>query len=212
MYAPLISPNGQIPTLSAELVPSDCWVSTVRSYLSEHYWRKLSTAVAEQAQRRCEICSGRGRQHAVECHEVWGYDDDIHLQGLLRLQALCPLCHRVKHLGRSIEFGYEEEVLGWLARVNGWDARTTNWYVDAVFTQCHERSRHEWALDLTTLGENYEISLERLELPRYTILAVERRQLLHHREISIEDIYDRNGNQVSTPGPRHPLSTRKEGF
>lgn len=212
MFGPMIAPPGILPKMRVELVPSKCWLSTVRSYLSDHYWRKLSTEVAEDGQRRCEICGGRGRQHPVECHEVWGYHDDIHLQQLLRLQALCPMCHYVKHLGRSIHMGYERQALGWLARLNQWDARTTIWYVDAVFHQWRERSKHEWALDLTTLGEVYDISCERLGLDRYTILPAERRQMQHRRPASMEDIYDLNHAQRNPGVQPKPSTTRTEGF
>jgi hypothetical protein len=195
MFAPMIAPPGQFPKMRVEIVPLTCWQSTVRSYLTDHYWRKLSREVADETGRRCEICGGRGRQHAVECHEVWAYDDNQHVQILLRLQALCPMCHYVKHLGRSFHLGYGEQACGRLARLNGWDAATTNWYVDAVFKQWEERSNHEWGLDLTTLGEVYEIPLHRLKLASYEISAAERRKMLHHREISAEDVYGRDGTR-----------------
>jgi hypothetical protein len=212
MCTPPVAADVRLPQLLTELVPETCWLSTVRSYLSEHYWRKLSRDVSERSGRRCEICGGRGRRHAVECHEVWAYRDDIHVQKLEGLQALCPMCHRVKHLGRSIELGYEEQALGWLARLNRWDAATTRAYVDFVFEQWRERSEHAWGLDVTVLGEVYEIPLERLELPGYQIPAVERRQLLHHREISIEDVFDRDGRRVDPPPHYRPPLNGREGF
>ena len=52
------------------------------------------------------------------------------MQLLMRLQALCPRCHRVKHLGRTASIGYGEQACAWLARVNGWDAATTERYVE----------------------------------------------------------------------------------
>jgi hypothetical protein len=48
---------------------------------------------------RCEICGGRGPEHPVECHERWRYNDLIRTQTLVRMIALCPACHQVKHVG-----------------------------------------------------------------------------------------------------------------
>jgi hypothetical protein len=36
---------------------------------------------------------------------VWRFDDRTHVQALVRMIALCPVCHQVKHL--------------WLANVQG---------------------------------------------------------------------------------------------
>lgn len=191
-YTPVISPTSVPPRLRVELVPSTCWFSNLRSFLSAHRWRNLSREVAELGGDRCEVCRGRGRRHAVECHEVWLYDDDMRVQTLLRLQALCPMCHAIKHFGRAIKQNGQERALYWLAKVNGWDAATTDWYVDAVFRQWAQRSRVEWTLDVTVLGEVYEIPLESLGLRGYMLDPRERQQMQHNRDLSIEDLYQRD--------------------
>jgi 5-methylcytosine-specific restriction endonuclease McrA len=126
MYAPIISPTDRPPKLRVELVPQTCWLSDVKSFMTDHFWRSLSRDIAEENGMRCEVCSDPGRQHAVECHEVWLYDNARRVQTLLRLQALCPMCHRVKHLDRTISNGYGDQACVRLARVNGWDAAMTS--------------------------------------------------------------------------------------
>ena len=192
-YGPTLGPPGIPPKLRVALVPSTCWLSNVRSLMKEWAWRKLKDSIAEMGEYRCEVCRGQGRKHPVECHEVWGYDDERRVQALLRLQALCPMCHRVKHLGRSINLGYEEVACGWLARVNGWDAATTSTYVDAAFRQWSARSQHGWTLDLTTLGEVYEVSSADLGLSSYVLAPHERKQMQRRSAVSAEDIYSRDG-------------------
>src|ERR1700758_274727 len=102
------------PKLRVELVPSTCWLSNVRSLMKRSVWRRLAAEGREDGRGRCEICAGRGRQHAVECHEVWFYDDQRGVQLLMRLQALCPMCHRVKHLGRTANVGVGAQACAWL--------------------------------------------------------------------------------------------------
>jgi len=76
--------------------------------------------VYQAAGWRCELCGGRGPEHLVECHEKWAYDDTTGVQQLVRLLALCPACHEVKHLGLARVNGRERQALTHLARVNGW--------------------------------------------------------------------------------------------
>lgn len=187
-----LAPTG-MPKLRVELVPSTCWLSNVRSLMKRSAWRRLAAQVAEDGGRCCEICGGRGRQHAVECHEVWHYDDSRRVQFLMRLQALCPRCHRVKHLGRTANLGYGEQACVWLAQVNGWDEAITERYVQAVFDQWAARSRHDWTLDLTVLGEAYAVGLDVLGLGSYVLAPREREQMQHGRTVSMEDVYRRDG-------------------
>lgn len=183
------------PRLRVELVPSTCWLSNVRSYMTRHYWAKLAAEVAEDGKHLCEVCGGRGRQHAVECHEVWLYDDARRVQTLLRLQALCPLCHKVKHLGHTIAGGREEMAFHWLGKVSGWDRPQTLRYVDAVFAQWAARSQIEWTLDLRVLGEVYGVALERLGLESFVLAPAQRLRMQHGREVSMEDLYGRDGRR-----------------
>lgn len=195
-YAPIISPTAMPPRLRIELVPRTCWMSNVRVHLSQHYGRVLAAEVAADGQYRCEVCGGRGRKHPVEAHEVWLYDHHQQLQTLLRLQALCPMCHSVKHAGRVINQGNEQLVLDWLTKVNGWTEPQAIWYLDAVFAQWRERSKIEWALDLTVLNEVYGIPLKRLALERLLLTAAERRRIQADRRTRAEDPFDRDGRPL----------------
>lgn len=186
-------PGGVFPKLHVELVPSTCWLSDVRSLMKRSAWQRLSAGIAEDGGRRCEVCGGRGRQHTVECHEVWHYDEQRGVQLLMRLQALCPRCHRVKHLGRTASLGYGEQACAWLAHVNGWDPSTTESYVESVFGQWAARSQRAWTLDLTVLGEAYQVGLDDPGLESYVLAPRERERMQHRRAVSMEDVYQRDG-------------------
>lgn len=192
-FVPTTIAPGGLPKLRVELVPSTCWLSNVRSYMSDHFWRKLSKEIAEDSGQRCMVCGGRGRRHAVECHEAWYYDEQRRVQMLMRLDALCPMCHAIKHLGRTFAQGKEDMALDWLAKVNGWDQQTTRVYVAAVFEQWRARSQVQWTLDLSVLGAAYEVSLEKLGLDSYVLASGEREQMQHRRAARREDVYQRGG-------------------
>jgi hypothetical protein len=137
--------------LTIELVPKTCWYSNVRSHVSPEEWDRLRGIIFERAGRVCEICGGRGRKWPVECHEVWHYDDEHHVQKLERLIALCPSCHEVKHIGLAGVRGKQAQALAHLARVNGWSMQDARLYLEACFEQWSRRSSHQWTLDISYL-------------------------------------------------------------
>lgn len=150
----LRSSGAKPPRLTIELVPETCWVSNVRSNISEAEWDRIRKLVAKEAQHRCEICGGVGPRHPVECHEIWHYDDEKRIQTLKGLIALCPPCHEVKHIGLATLNQRGNLAEEHLARVNGWTAAQAKAYVKMQFQIWEERSRHPWQLDMEWLTKH----------------------------------------------------------
>ena len=149
--------------LSIELVPSSSWGNNLRSEanLSKREWGKLRKACYESAGHKCEICGGVGWRRyngkpksIVECHEIWAYDDKKKVQTLKGLIALCPTCHKAKHLGRTLSVESQEvqdKVLSQLMKINDLDVDELEEYIVEVFQKHAERSQHKWSLDLSWL-------------------------------------------------------------
>lgn len=141
--------------LAIELVPSTAWWSNVRSNVTKAQWERCKNYVKNRSGARCEICGGRGRRWPVECHEVWAYDDERRIQTLVELIALCPPCHQVKHIGRTMAVGQGPQAVAHLCRVNGWTPGHAEAYIEVQLEIWSLRSTHNWALDigfLATLG------------------------------------------------------------
>lgn len=139
--------------LTIELVPASCWFTNVRSQVSTADWERLRKQTAAAAGHRCEICGGQGPKWPVECHEMWHYDLEQRVQKLVRLIALCPACHEVKHLGLAETRGRLRPALEHLARINGWTLVDAQTYAEAVFEIWGQRSRIRWTLDLQFLDD-----------------------------------------------------------
>jgi hypothetical protein len=139
--------------LTIELVPETCWMSNVRSAISPEDWDKIKRMCATRAGNLCEICKGRGPKWAVECHEVWHYDDKTKIQTLMSMTSLCPSCHEVKHMGFAGVRGREKEATMHLAKVNGWTSKQAAAYVDEQFEVWKKRSRKQWTLNLDFLDK-----------------------------------------------------------
>lgn len=135
--------------LTIELVPKTCWFANVRSEVSPAVWGVIKRKVYKKAQHRCEICNGKGSKWPVECHEVWKYKDGV--QKLVRMIALCPDCHEVKHFGFAQINGHADRALKKLMAVNGWDKTEATEYVEKAFQIWEKRSCKEWDLDVSHL-------------------------------------------------------------
>jgi hypothetical protein len=135
--------------LRVELVPKTSWYGDLRELLDEETWARISSEVAERAGGRCEICGGRGPRHRpVECHELWRYDDQIRVQALVRIVALCPNCHTVQHMGFANLHGGGTQARAHLARVNGWSLARTDAHIAEAFRTWARRNHGPWILDL----------------------------------------------------------------
>ena len=140
--------------LAIELVPSTSWFKNLRSELTASKWDILRKKCYSNAGYKCEICGGQGHKHPVECHEIWEYDEETRIQTLKGLQALCPKCHRCKHIGFWEMKGYEDDIRKHMMKINGWSAQQYKTYRLSVYAQYHNRSELNWNPDITWLKGN----------------------------------------------------------
>lgn len=133
--------------LTIELVPKTGWNKNLRSMLSDTEWDRVRRETYTSAGYRCEICGGVGDRHPVECHERWEYDDEKHVQRLVGLVALCPLCHMAKHLGFAEMKGRMEDVAAHMMAVNGWTRDQFEEHRRKAFEVWKKRSARSWAVD-----------------------------------------------------------------
>lgn len=147
------------PLLTIELVPKTSWCSNVRSRVSKEQWDMIRRDVYQRAGYKCEVCGGKGPEHPVECHEKWAYHDDAHVQELRRMPALCPSCHRVKHIGKAAVDGKMEEAIRHLKNVNGWTVDQAGLYVERAFKKWRTRSQHRWTVDTSILEEQFDVTV-----------------------------------------------------
>jgi hypothetical protein len=153
------------PKLLVELIPSTCHYSNVRTTVTKKEWDKLRFMSYEAANNKCEICGDTGKnqgyKHDVECHEIWDYNDETHVQKLVGLISLCVICHQVKHIGRAIAMRKHQDTYNQLAKVNKWTAKEVEEHILASFEVHKERSKHEWTLDLSILTkEPYNLKID----------------------------------------------------
>jgi hypothetical protein len=122
----------------------------MRKAVSKSVWDKIRKSAYAEYGHRCGICNAEGR---LECHEIWEYDDQTHVQRLAGFIALCPLCHQVKHIGRAGIVAAQgqldyEAVVEHFMEVNDCDRKTFEQHKGEAFDQWRQRSQHQWTVDL----------------------------------------------------------------
>lgn len=156
-----------MPQLLLELIPKTCHYKNARKKLTATEWNKLRKYIYNRANNICEICSLTGKEQGyrnnLECHEIWEFNKKTLTQKLIGLIALCPLCHQSKHFGRSIRMGKKKQILAHIRKINKWTLKTTLQHIKKAYTECNERSKYYWKLDLLILKEDEYSSVIKLK-------------------------------------------------
>ena len=99
-------------TLYIDMIPDTCFgISACNLHPA---WPKIRTIVRERVDNICECCG----EKASDAHERWSYDLETKQRKLIRLVALCKMCHAVTHWGRSKELGMKRVCKKHLMKVN----------------------------------------------------------------------------------------------
>ncbi|TCG11264.1 HNH endonuclease [Mycoplasma todarodis] len=85
--------------LLPKALPSSTHYKNPRVWMGKEKWDVIRKEVYKRAKYVCEVCGGKGRRHPVEAHELWAFNLEKKEQILIRFVALCPLCHRLQHMG-----------------------------------------------------------------------------------------------------------------
>lgn len=150
-----------LPMLGISIVPAPCRYNNLRAWLLTR-WERLRDQCFDAAGHVCEICGRVGPKWApVEAHESWSFDVELGpdscaiepaVQRFDGLQALCPACHEVKHIGLAIAKGRGTLAVNHLCDVNGWTFPQGQAYVDECFEMWSFLSSIEtWRYDLRVL-------------------------------------------------------------
>jgi hypothetical protein len=134
--------------LTIELVPQGLW--GINLHKSGSAWDKLRKQVYAQYSYRCGICQTENA--TLSCHEIWQYDDALHIQKLNGFIALCTMCHHCKHMGRARILASEgkldfNKVVEHFIRVNQCSFEEYEVHRKEAFKTWKERNKYAWTTD-----------------------------------------------------------------
>ena len=137
--------------LTIELIPKTSFYTNLRSILSRKEWSDIRIDTLIKANHRCEICGGESYNRALDCHEVWIFDDENHIQKLIKIIALCDQCHEVKHIGLAQVKGNFDRARKHFMKINNINYLEANKIINEAFYIWEQRSQYKWQLDITIL-------------------------------------------------------------
>ena len=143
--------------LTLNLIPITSWWKNVRSKIKKSEWDVIRKKVYEQANYTCEICGIDEQNYLgikkgwLHCNEVWQYQEDKQI--LVRLEAICRLCHLSQHMGFASVIGRDWEAKEHLKKVNNWSEEQAIIYIQEKFQEWEKRNKIEWILDISFLDK-----------------------------------------------------------
>lgn len=142
--------------LGINLIPKTAWFKNLRSEFPKKTWDALRKDCYQKADYICEICGGKGKDWPVECHEIWDFNKPG-IQKLVRLIALCPLCHQCQHPGLAQIRGQFESCIQHYMKVNKVSREKAEQDFNAAFKEWRERNKIQWKLDISVLTNPSEV-------------------------------------------------------
>ncbi len=143
--------------LFVDLIPRSCWFTNVRSCIKQCEWDRLREYVYNRVNYICECCKINVKNTnnlRLEAHERWYYDDNTRTQKLMRLVALCNLCHQSTHMGLARIRRKEDESKLHLQKVRNFTENECEVHISNAFSIWNERNKYTWKLDLSLITNN----------------------------------------------------------
>ena len=157
--------------LYVDLVPSTAWYSNLRNELKSKEWDIIRKNVYRNANYCCEICKGKGDKWPVEAHERWDFNIKTKMQTLIKIEALCPKCHEVTHIGLSSMNGKFEKCLSHMMKVNECSEEKARMEIEEAFANWSKLNNYTWnKLDLSFVRLTYESILSEESKNRIELL------------------------------------------
>ena len=133
-----------------DLIPAGSWFASLANLLVASSWKALRDPFIMRS-GACEEC---GDPHSLEGHERWTYDERDKTQSLDTIRCMCSRCHATQHLGRANVIGNFDGVFGRLCALNRITPREREDYRNAIFSKFEDRSRHDWAIDVSSVFDH----------------------------------------------------------
>jgi hypothetical protein len=113
--------------------------------------------IYERVNNRCECC-GRKRSKYLEAHERWEFNEETKIQKLVRIIALCKLCHSATHYGHSKRRKNMDNINMHIKKINNFTDEELQTHIKEAYKTWNERNKIKWELDFSIItNSGFEI-------------------------------------------------------
>lgn len=139
-------PVSQDLKLMPHLVPKPLWGKSAANLLKRAAWERIRRDAQEAARHACQVCSDAAPANALNCHELWDYDDQRGTAELVGLKMQCRDCDAAVHMGRAVKKGFGNRALAQLVKVNGISAAQAKMLYRRALDEWKRRNKSEWRI------------------------------------------------------------------
>jgi len=139
--------------LYIDMIPKTSYFKNVRSIFKESDWNIIRNYIYERAGYCCECCGIR-RNRYLEAHERWVYDYETGNQKLIRIIALCRLCHQATHYGHSKMRKDIDKIHRHIKKVKKIDDDKLNNHIKEAYDIWKDRNKIKWTIDTSIITDS----------------------------------------------------------
>ena len=139
--------------LYIDMIPKTSYFKNVRSLFNDTDWNLIRHHIYERSSYRCECC-GVKRFKYLDAHERWIYDYETKTQKLIRIIALCRLCHQATHFGHSKKTKNIDKIKEHLKKVKKIDDIELDSCIKEAYNIWNDRNKIEWIIDTSIISNS----------------------------------------------------------
>ena len=139
--------------LFIDMIPKTSYFKNVRSIFTEEDWNLIRHHIYERTGHRCECC-GAKRFKYLEAHERWTFNYATQTQKLVRIIALCRLCHQATHYGHSKVTKEIKKINEHLKKVRKMNDEELNNHIKEAYEIWEDRNKVKWTIDISLITDS----------------------------------------------------------
>jgi len=139
--------------LFIDMIPKTSYFKNVRSIFNECDWNLIRHHIYERVNNKCECC-GAKRSKYLEAHERWIFDYETQTQKLIRIIALCRLCHQATHYGHSKLKKDITKINEHLKKVRGMNDDQLKDHIKEAYEIWENRNKINWNIDISIISNS----------------------------------------------------------
>ena len=136
--------------LFIDMIPKTSYFKNVRSIFKESDWNLIRHHIYARTGHKCECC-GVKRFKYLEAHERWIFNFESQTQKLIRIIALCRLCHQATHYGHSKITKEISKINLHLMKVKGINEEQLNLHIKEAYDIWKKRNEIKWNIDISII-------------------------------------------------------------
>ncbi len=146
--------------LYIDMIPKTTYFKNVRSIFNDDDWNLIRHHIYERVNNRCECC-GIKKNKYLDAHERWIFDYQTNTQKLIRIIALCRLCHQATHYGFSKRNKNISKISEHIKKVKGITEEELKIHIKNAYDIWKDKNKIKWNIDISIItNSGFEVKKE----------------------------------------------------